>query len=88
VPDKIIGLVNVVFVYRYKYSVMGEAGVGGEGNARGARAVDFKPGTWKRGNLHHEKGIAFPSKLIHFSKIHTRLILCVCSELKRVLCAA
>jgi hypothetical protein len=30
---------------------LGEAGVEGEGNARGARAVDFKQGTWEDGEF-------------------------------------
>jgi hypothetical protein len=37
----------------------------GEGNARGARAVDFKQETWVDGKFcHHKKGTAFPSKLV------------------------
>jgi|LakMenEpi03Aug12_release.lakeMendotaPanAssembly.Ray.scaffolds.fasta_scaffold5410079_1 hypothetical protein len=38
-----------------------EAGAGDEGNAKGARALDFKQGTCEDG---HEHGIAFPIKNI------------------------
>ncbi len=32
-------------------ALLGEAGVEGEGNTRGARAVDFKQGTWEDGEF-------------------------------------
>jgi hypothetical protein len=45
VPVRRTGLVNVVFVKINKCSCMREVDAGGEGNARDARAVDFKQGT-------------------------------------------
>jgi hypothetical protein len=41
-----------------------EAGAGGEGRTRSARAVDFKKGTCEDGICHYEQEIAFASKNI------------------------
>jgi hypothetical protein len=45
VPDRSIGYVNVVFMYVKLMLCWREAGAGDEGNARGARAVEFNQGT-------------------------------------------
>jgi hypothetical protein len=45
-------------------ALLAGSGWGGEGNARGARAVDFKQGTSEDRICHHEQGIAFPSMII------------------------
>ncbi len=56
-------------------SVRGKRVQWGEGNARGARVVDFKQGL---GICHLEQGIAFPSKLLSFSKYTPAgLLMCV-----------
>ncbi len=45
-------------------ALLREAGAGGWGNTRGAKAVDFKQGTWEDGEFATmNKGLPFPRKL-------------------------
>jgi hypothetical protein len=53
VPDRIIGLVNVIFVCKNKCSVAssGRRGGGVEGKRKGRKAVGFKQGTCVDGKV-------------------------------------
>jgi hypothetical protein len=56
------------------------SGVGGEENARGTRAVDFKQGTWEDGEFATmNKGSPFQVGYF-FSKYTPAGFLCVCTE--------
>jgi hypothetical protein len=58
-----------------------EAGAGGEGNARGTRAVDFKQGTWEdREFATMNKGLPCQVRYFLLANMHLLVFLCVCAE--------